>query len=216
MSELICFWLALDITSFDKLLQLDAKMFVEQNQLNFKQRNSFIHKMNELRSKNLKLTRWLESKGLEKYVSGFYKLGYVDLDSVQNKMLRFEVKDVISYMDGSFADYQLLIEAVDSLKNSSQSWMIVSVLYFFFRVFMFLFKWLRKYHCSFHCYFLYYLVLILQTDAIILVVFLSSIALTFTWIHLLSFGSVTIQYSVYFASWQSIISPVSVWLLPGP
>ena len=130
---------------------MDASNFVEQNRLNFKQRNNFIHKLNELRNENLKLINWLESKGLEKYVSGFYKLGYIDLESVQNKMLKFEIKDVISYMDGPFPDYQLLVEAVDDLKNGSQRWMIVSVLYFLFRAFLFVFKWLRKCHSCKSC-----------------------------------------------------------------
>lgn len=123
---------------------MDVGKFVEQNRLSFKQRNNFIHKLNELRSENLKLTKWLENKGLKKYVYGFHKLGYIDLESVQNKMLRFEIKDIISHVDGSFTDYQLLVEAVDDLKNGSQRWMIVSVFYFLFRAFLFVFKWLRK------------------------------------------------------------------------
>ncbi|CAB3984927.1 apoptosis-resistant E3 ubiquitin ligase 1-like [Paramuricea clavata] len=133
-----------EITSFDKFLQLDATNFVEQNQMSFEQRISFINKLNELRTGSLKLATWLESKGLEKYCLGFYKLGYIDLESIQEKMQRFEIKDVTSNMDGSFADYQLLVQAVEELKDGSNGWMIVSVFYFFFHAFMFLFKWLFR------------------------------------------------------------------------
>ena len=199
---------------------MDASNFVEQNRLNFKQRNNFIHKLNELRNENLKLIKWLESKGLEKYVSGFYKLGYIDLESVQSKMLRFEIKDVISYMDGPFPDYQLLVEAVDDLKDGSQRWMIASALYFLFRAFLFVFKWLCKCHSYKSC--VHYIltnqfpwVEILQTDCIIVVVFLSSFPVAFTWIRLLSRSSITIQCIVHFASSESIIFSVCYWLLPG-
>ena len=199
---------------------MDASNFVEQNRLNFKQRNNFIHKLNELRNENLKLINWLESKGLQKYVSGFYKLGYIDLESVQNKMLKFEIKDVISYMDGPFPDYQLLVEAVDDLKNGSQRWMIASALYFLFHAFLFVFKWLCKCHSYKSC--VHYIltnqfpwVEILQTDCIIVVVFLSSFPVAFTWIRLLSRSSITIQCIVHFASSKSIIFPVCYWLLPG-
>ena len=113
--------------------------------MSFEQRITFVNKLNELRTRSLKLATWLESKGLEKYRLGFYKLGYIDLESIQEKMQRFEIKDVTSNMDGSFADYQLLVQAVEELKNGSNGWMIVSVFYFFFHAFMFLFKWLCKY-----------------------------------------------------------------------
>ncbi len=138
----------LGITSFDKILQLDASNFVEQNKLSFEKRNSFIDKLNELRTKSLKLAEWLESKGLKRYTLGFYKLGYVDLESIREKMQRFQIKDVISSMDGSFADYQQLVQAVEELKDDSNGWMIVSVFYFFFRGFMFILKWLCEYDFS--------------------------------------------------------------------
>ena len=127
-------------------MQLDADNFVEKNNLNFKRRNIFIEKLAELKTRSLKLTKWLDSKGLKRYNSGFYKLGYIELDSVQEKMQRFEIKDVVNSMDGSFSDYQLLVEAVLELKNASNSWMIVSVFSFFLHAIMFLLKWLCEYY----------------------------------------------------------------------
>lgn len=138
----------LGITSFDQLLMLEPRDFVEQNKLSFEQREIFASKLNELKTNSFKLKKWLQSKSLEEYISGFYKLGYTDLDSVRERMLRFEIKDVISRMDGSFSDYQLLVEAVDELKEGSNGWIIVSVFYFFFHALMFLFKWIRKYLCN--------------------------------------------------------------------
>ena len=134
------------VTSFDKLLQLDVSYFVEHNRLSNEKRNVFITKLNDLRSKNVKLKEWLKSKGLEKYISGFYRLGYIDLESVQTKMLRFDIKDIITTVGGSFTDYQLLIQAVEELKDGTNRWIIISILYIFFRVATFLFKWLCKYY----------------------------------------------------------------------
>ena len=130
----------------DKILQLDVQNFVEQNNLSFKRRKIFVNKLIELRTRSLELTKWLDSKGLKRYSSGFHKLGYIELESVRERMQRLEIKDVINSMDGSFADYQLLVEAVQELKNASNSWMIVTVFFFFFNIIMFVLKWLCKYH----------------------------------------------------------------------
>ncbi|XP_028409718.1 LOW QUALITY PROTEIN: apoptosis-resistant E3 ubiquitin protein ligase 1-like [Dendronephthya gigantea] len=133
------------ITSFDKLLKIDVSYFIKQNNLNLKQRKIFINKVNMLREKELELKLWLESKGLGKYLGGFLKLGHVDLEHIQKKLLGSEIKDVISSMDGSFADYKLLVEVIIEVRrNSSQGWRIVSVFYLFFQTFMFLFKWIFR------------------------------------------------------------------------
>ena len=135
----------LGITSFDKLLHIDASYFINQNNLNLKQRNIFINKLNMLRDKELELKLWLESKGLGKYLVGFLKLGHIDLEYIEKKMLGSEIKDVISSMDGSFADYKLLVEVTAEVRrSSSHGWMIVNVFYLFFQIFVFLFRWLCK------------------------------------------------------------------------
>lgn len=130
---------------------MDVVSFVEQSKLTLEQRHALTSKIEELKIMNRKLQEWLKSKELEKYIFGFHRLGYISVESIQKKMQRFEIKDVISTMDGSFSDYQRLVEAVRELKVGPKTSIIVSALYFFIEAFTFLFKWLSKYRMLCFC-----------------------------------------------------------------
>lgn len=146
---LVCFFICVGVNSVAEFLSVDLEEILQSNQLNSKEKWFFTKKFKAIKMANNNLISWLKSNGLEKYINGFYKLGYTDIESVKERMDKAEVNKIIASFEGSLAEYELLIQALMELKENSDGWIVVQVIFFVFQIFMFLSKWICKYYKQF-------------------------------------------------------------------